>query len=137
MLRKRPFVAQVYRSWLSVNWFPKRARSPCRVCIRELVTGSRRAARYGFWGALPYPSPATGGRIRRSPQIVDAERARYLPLLHGVADQQFQAATVLLLAERRGVDVAAQARRRAACFQQSFEVGNRVRIGLRQFLGHY
>src|SRR6185503_3437694 len=117
MLRKRPFVAQVFRSWLSVNWFPKRARSPCRVCIRELVTGRRRSARYGFWGCSSL-----------SPQIVDAERARNLPLLHGVADQQFQAAAVLLLAERRGDDVAAQARRRAACFQQTIEFGNRVRI---------
>jgi len=42
------FVVQVFRSWLSVNWFPALGRSPRRVCIRELETGRRRSARYGF-----------------------------------------------------------------------------------------
>src|SRR6185437_4707659 len=42
------FVVQVFLSWLSVNWFPALGRSPRRVCLRELETGRRRSARYGF-----------------------------------------------------------------------------------------
>jgi len=44
------FVARDYRPWLSVTGTCAAGFGSRQEWIRELVTGGRRSARYGFWG---------------------------------------------------------------------------------------
>src|SRR6185437_12794587 len=104
--RKRHVVVHVFRSWLSVT--SSRAELPLALgWIRELVTGRRRSARYGFRGP--------------SPQFIDLDALRNQFLLHGVADQQFEAGLVRLPAERGRVDRTALAGGALARFEQAIQ----------------